>query len=192
MGLSNKLSCEAGSFSSHRNCHRFSQPEVLRLSLTTLEPWVAQSVSLPSCSQFICTHTWDHQLLPCRTTSLPLLSVWVNVSLSLCLLDFHTVWFSGSSGFLFSNLLLSFFWFSFWLLSSFWLCKEASCIYLHLHLSQKFRFLSNCCKSPKKVSSVFTREKKLPLSGLVQLRPVIQRSTIILNSIFSMIWHYLC
>ena len=43
------------------------------------------------------------------------------------LLDFHTVWFSGSSGcFLFLNLL-----------SVFWLCKEARCIYLLLHLGRK-------------------------------------------------------
>ena len=42
------------------------------------------------------------------------------------LLDFYTVWFSGSSSyFLFLNLLLSFF----------WLCKEAKCICLHLPLA---------------------------------------------------------
>ena len=41
--------------------------------------------------------------------------------------DFHTVLFSGSSGyFLFLNL---------WL--SFWLYEEAKCIHLHLHLGQK-------------------------------------------------------
>ena len=32
VGLSNELSCELGSFSSHHNAHRFLQPEVLRLS----------------------------------------------------------------------------------------------------------------------------------------------------------------
>ena len=59
----------------------------------------------------------------------PLLLVWMNVSsLTPWLSDFHTVWFSVSSGcFLFLNLLLSFF----------WLCKEARCIYLHLHLGWK-------------------------------------------------------
>ena len=42
--------------------------------------------------------------------------------------DFHTVQFSGSSGyFLFLNLLLFFF----------WLCEEIQCIYLCLHLDQK-------------------------------------------------------
>ena len=61
--------------------------------------------------------------------SLPLLLVWMNVSsLTPWLSDFYTVLFSGSSGcFLFFNLLLSFF----------WLCEEAKCIYLHLHLGQK-------------------------------------------------------
>ena len=52
--------------------------------LALLEPWVVQSVSLPSCSsQFICTRMWDcplhqppahrvHQLLPCLSaTALP-------------------------------------------------------------------------------------------------------------------------
>ena len=30
------------------------------------------------------------------------------------------------------------------LLSFFWLCEEAQCVYLHLHLGQKLRFLSFC------------------------------------------------
>ena len=59
----------------------------------------------------------------------PLLPVWMNVSsLTPWLLDFLTVWFSGSPGcFLFLNLLLSFF----------QLCEEAQCIYLCLHLGRK-------------------------------------------------------
>ena len=58
----------------------------------------------------------------------PLLLVWMNVcSLPPWLSDFHTVWCSGSSGWhLFLNLLLSFF----------WLCEEAKCIHLCLHLGQ--------------------------------------------------------
>ena len=69
------------------------------------------------------------QLQPCCVSSPPLLPVWMSVpSLSPWLLDFHTVWFSGSSDwFLFLKLLLSFF----------WLREEAMCIYLHLHLGQK-------------------------------------------------------
>ena len=60
MGLSNKLSCEAGSFLCHCNPNRFLQPEVLRLYFPMLEPWVVQFVSLPSCSsRFICTQMWD-------------------------------------------------------------------------------------------------------------------------------------
>ena len=47
--------------------------------------------------------------------SLPLLTVWMNVSLTPWLSNFHEVWISGSSGcFLFLSLLLLFF----------WLCKE--------------------------------------------------------------------
>ena len=60
--------------------------------------------------------------------SLPLLLVWMNVSLTPWLLNFDTVLLSGSCAyFLFLNLLSSFF----------WLCEEAKCIYLHLHLDQK-------------------------------------------------------
>ena len=44
----------------------------LRLYFPLLEPWVAWSVSLPSCSsQFICMQTWDHgvyQPLPHQVT----------------------------------------------------------------------------------------------------------------------------
>ena len=69
MGLSNELSCEAGSFSHWHNPHRFLQLEVLRLYLLTLESWVAWSVLLPHCSsQFIHMQMWNcllHQLPPC-------------------------------------------------------------------------------------------------------------------------------
>ena len=117
VGLSNDLSCEAGSFHYFCNPHRFLQSEVLRLYFPILEPWVAQSVSLPSCSsQFICTQIWDHpihQLLP----HLPRLPISAPpTSLDECFFfnsfmsEFHTVRFSGSCGyFLFLNLLLSFF-----------------------------------------------------------------------------------
>ena len=151
MGLSNKLSCEAGSLSCLLNTHRFFQSEILRLYFPALEPWVMWSLSLPSCSSwFICMQMWYrllHQPLPCLPWSSshllgvsplhlgcpspPLQLVWLNVSsLTPWLSDFLTVQFSGSSGyFLFLNLLLSFF----------WLCKEAKCIYLCLHLGQKSR-----------------------------------------------------
>ena len=57
----------------------------------------------------------------------PLLPVWMSVSLTPWLLDFCTVWSSGSSGcLLFLNLLLSFF----------QLCEEGKCFYLCLHLGQ--------------------------------------------------------
>ena len=39
-GLSNELSCEAGSFSHHLIPHRFFQSEILRLYFPTQEPWV--------------------------------------------------------------------------------------------------------------------------------------------------------
>ena len=81
----------------------------LRLYFPVLEPWVAWSVSLPSCSSwFFCSRMWDcpvRSLPPCCASSppnclsLPLLPVWVNVSsLTPWLLDFHTVQYSVSSG----------------------------------------------------------------------------------------------
>ena len=139
------MNCEAGSFFNCYNAHRFLQPEVLRLSFPVLEPRVAWFVSIPRCSScFIRTNmglpsvalpSWSlscqlamHTLLPgCPFP--PLLPVWMNVSsLTPWLLDFLTIQFSGSSGcLLFLNLLLSFF----------WLCKEAKCIYLCLYLGRK-------------------------------------------------------
>ena len=106
---------------------------------------LAPQLLLPSCySQFICTQMGDHPLCqqPPRPVhqprlatsplhpSLPLLPVWMIVSsLTSWLLDFHTVQFSGSSGwvFLFLNLLLSFF----------WLWEEAQCVYLHFRLGRR-------------------------------------------------------
>ena len=65
---------------------------------------------------------------PCLPVSVPLTRLNECFFNSLIISDFHRVWFSGSSGyFLFLNLLLSFF----------WLCKVAKCIYLHFHLGQK-------------------------------------------------------
>ena len=68
-----------------------------------------------------------HVLSPWLWVSAPptFLQVWVNVSLTPCLLEFHEVSFSGTSGCL---LFLD------WLLSFFWLCKEVKCFYLCLHL----------------------------------------------------------
>ena len=41
VGLSNGLSCEAGSSSRHHNHHRFLQPEALQVYFPALEPWSA-------------------------------------------------------------------------------------------------------------------------------------------------------
>ena len=96
MGLSNKLSCETGSFSHHLNPHRFFQSEVLRLCFSALELRVAQSILLPRCSSlFIHIQIWDpllHQPPPCWawstsfhphppvTVLLRVLSAWLPVS----------------------------------------------------------------------------------------------------------------
>ena len=73
MGLSNDLSCEAGSFSRCLNPHRVFQSEVLSLYFSAPEPWVSGSVSLLSCSSWlICTQMRDHVVLqppPCHKSS---------------------------------------------------------------------------------------------------------------------------
>ena len=110
MGLSNKLPCEAGSFFCLLNRHRYLQPDVLRVYFPAQESWVAQSVSLPSCSPGLSTHKCGtarsssrrlptHPLHP-SCASPPLLPVWMNVSsLTPWLLDLHIVQFSVSSDF---------------------------------------------------------------------------------------------
>ena len=133
MGLSNELSCEAGSFSYCSNPQSFLQSEILRLHFSALEPWVAWSVSLPICSSlFICTQMWDLpvcQTPPCHKSSTQLL-----VSATVTGLDESFFFNSLVVELPYSSIFLQvwlFFVFKL-LFSFFWLCKEAKCIYLHL------------------------------------------------------------
>ena len=136
MGLSNKLSCEAGSFSHHLNPHRFFQSDDLRLYCPMLEPWVVWSVLLPSCSSpFICTRMWDR---PPATTLLQVLSAWLPFSTSPTGLD-ECFFFKSLVVGLPYNLTFWLFLFLNWLLS-FWLSEEAQCVYLCLDVGQKFYF----------------------------------------------------
>ena len=123
-------------------------PEKIQLSSEERDN-LSDSQRLPSwSSQFIPMQMWDHLVcqpplrppwsFSCCLAASPLcpscqglllLRVWVNVSsLTPWLSDFHTVQFSGSSGYVLFLYLLS---------SFFWLCKEAKCIYLCLHLGWK-------------------------------------------------------
>ena len=94
------------------NACRFLQPKFWGLYSPVLEPWVAWSVLLPSCSSwFIQMQMWYHWVLqspPCSRSSPPgcpslsLLLVWMNVSsLTPWLWDFHSVCFSGNFGYFF-------------------------------------------------------------------------------------------
>ena len=109
VGLSNELSCEAEFLPLLPQPPRGFQSEVWGFSSPCWSPGVVQSVLLPSCfSWFICVQMWDRwvcQPPPCLESSPPscasppCLPVWMNVSsLSPWLSDFHTVWFSVSSG----------------------------------------------------------------------------------------------
>ena len=143
----------------HLNPHRCFQSEALRLYVPLLRHWVARSVfslvvppgspagecgTAQSAICHLARSTSCHLAHPGPPTAAllhvlsalasHLLLVWMNVSsLTPWLLDFHTVQFSVGSGcLLFLNLLLSFF----------WLCEEAQCVYLCLHLGwAKFHLL---------------------------------------------------
>ena len=140
VGLSIELSCEAGSFSHHRNPHRVYSQRFWYFSFPHWNPGLhglsLSPVLPPGLSTCKCGTTQSsshclalHPLYP-GCPSLPLLPVWMNASsLTPWVLDFHTIRFSGSSGcLLFLNLLFYF-----------WLCEEAQCIYLCFHYGQKLR-----------------------------------------------------
>ena len=58
--------------------HRFFQAEVLKLYFPSLEPWVAGSVSLPSCSSwFIRMQMWGHLLRQPLPAPILNLSSWI-------------------------------------------------------------------------------------------------------------------
>ena len=137
MDLSNKLPCEAGSFSRcHLNLHRCFQSEALRLYFPVLEPWVAHSVSLPTCfSRFIrrkcgTTHSASHRLA-CLVAQLPVSTP--PTGLDGCVF-FNSLVVELPYSSIFCPLWL-YFVFKL-LLSFFWLCKEAQCVYLRLHLGR--------------------------------------------------------
>ena len=77
MGLSNELSCEAGSFFCCLNLHRFFHSEVLRFYFPSTEPWVAWSILLPvvrpSLSTHKCATAWStsHHLTWCANHPWP-------------------------------------------------------------------------------------------------------------------------
>ena len=87
MGLSNELSCEAGSFSPLHNPHRFLPPEILRLYFPALESLGCTVCLTPQLFfPVICMQMWDfpvhqplpfpvHQLPPCHMSSLSWLPV---------------------------------------------------------------------------------------------------------------------
>ena len=78
---------------------------------------------------------WVRQLLPCCESSLP----WLPISAPTTGLDECVFFISLVVGLPYSTIFCQF-WliFVFKLLSSFWLCEEAQCVYLCLHLGQKF------------------------------------------------------
>ena len=131
--LSNKLSCETGSFSDCGN-PRHSTQSALSLGFLFSQPcWCGPPPH------------WVCQPSPCRESCLPgcpsppLLPVWMNVSsfISLVVRLPYSLIFCQFWLFFVFKLLLSFF----------WLCKEAQYVYLHLHLGRKslYLFLALLC-----------------------------------------------
>ena len=80
---------------------------------------------------------WVCQPPPCRGSSPP----WLPISTSPTCLDECFFFISLVVGLPYSSIFWQFWLFSVLklLLSFFWLCKEAQCVYLHLHLFQKLR-----------------------------------------------------
>ena len=80
---------------------------------------------------------WVCQPPPCRGSSPP----WLPISTSPTSLDECFFFISLVVGLPYSSIFWQFWLFSVLklLLSFFWLCKEAQCVYLHLHLVQKLR-----------------------------------------------------
>ena len=150
VSLSNEPSCEAGSFSHHLNCHRFFTvtgfealfPHAGTLGCTVclalqlfllvylhanVEPPTPPAAASPGLSATACSASCCLATSPFHPSCLSPTGLDNVSSLTPRLSDFHTVQFSvSSSWFLLLNLL-----------SFFWLCKEAHCIYLHLHLGPK-------------------------------------------------------
>ena len=126
LGLSNELSCEAGSFSCcHLNPHRCFQSVVWGFISPRWSPGLG--------------------LLPCLPAAalLCVLSAQLPISAPPTGLDECFFFISLVVGLPYS-LVFSQFWlyFVFKLLSFFWLCKEAQCVYLCLHLGWKSEFYS--------------------------------------------------
>ena len=148
MGLSSELSCEAGSFS-HCCLKPLFSIRGLRLYFLMLELWVAWSVTwstscclasqlqlCPPCLLHNPPPHWVHQLPPCCEASLPSCpSLPRPTGLDECFFFISLV-----VGLQYSSIFCQF-----WLLfvfklswSSFWLCEEAQCVYLRLHLGQQY------------------------------------------------------
>ena len=121
----------------------------LRLYFPELEPWVAWSVSLPSCSsRFIGMRMrdrplyqlpprWVHQPLPCCESSLP----WLPISTPPTGLYECFFFISLVVRLPYSSIFCQFWLLFVFKLLSFWLWEEAQCVCLCLHLGWKFSFI---------------------------------------------------
>ena len=104
----------------------------LRLYFPALEPWVARSVATSTSFGLACPS-------PPATSLLQVLSAWLPISAPPMGLD-ECFFLNSLVVRLPYNLIFCQFWLFFvfkLLLSFFWLCKEAQCVYLCLHLGQK-------------------------------------------------------
>ena len=108
--LSKELSCEAWNSSLCCNPHRVFSHGLWGFISSHWKPGLhglSRSPGVPpglSACKCVTAHSASHHLAPCplypSCPSLPLQPIWMNVSsLTHWLLDFHTVWFSGSFGY---------------------------------------------------------------------------------------------
>ena len=157
-GLSNELSCEAGSFFGCCNSHKFLQPEVLRLYFSGLHGLYYSPVVNLGLSALKCGTAPVCQLLPCQPQSsmyhlaCPVLQLLLCCASSPPWLPISAPATSLNECFFLHSLVIrlpysSVFW-QFWLffvfkfvLSFFWLYEVAKCIYLCCHLGRKSKIL---------------------------------------------------
>ena len=146
MGLSNELSCEAGSFSCCRlNLHRCFQrfealfPSCWSPGLCDLSPGPLAAASLASCSFAYPAPQCATSLGPPASAFLSVLSARLPTSAPPTCLDECFFFISLVVGLPYSSIFCQFWLFFVFklLLSFFWLCEEAQCVYLCLHLGRK-------------------------------------------------------
>ena len=126
----------------------------LRLYFPVLELWVIWSVAGSGSCSFACPSPQSTASLGPPATTLPrVLSIRLPISAPPTGMDEGVFFISLVVGLPYSSIFCQFwlFFVSKLLLSFFWLCEEAQCVYLRLRLGRKSKFVVICYSSHRKV-----------------------------------------